>query len=82
MSKLKVARFRRFVFAFYMSGFMSLLMSGTITFINTGIGQGFFSRWGPAFVVAWAVAFPLVSFIAPMANKLADKTMEKLFGVN
>lgn len=79
MSNFKVTQLRRFVFAFYMSGFMSLLMSGIITLINTGLTEGFLTRWGPAFVVAWAVAFPLVTFIAPMAGKLADKTMEKVF---
>jgi len=80
MSKQRVTRVRRFVFAFYMSGIMSLLMSGIITTINTGISDGFITRWGAAFLVAWGVAFPLVSFIAPLANKLADRTMAKLFG--
>ena len=79
MSTYKQARVRQFVFAFYMSGTMSLLMSGIITLINTGLADGFFHRWGAAFVVAWAVAFPLVSFIAPMAGKLADWTMARLF---
>jgi len=79
MSEQKVMRVRRFVFSFYMSGIMSLLMSAIITLINTGISEGFLSRWGAAFLVAWGVAFPLVSFIAPLANKLADRTMAKLF---
>ncbi|KXS51720.1 MAG: hypothetical protein AWU57_3897 [Marinobacter sp. T13-3] len=44
MSKQRVTRVRRFVFAFYMSGIMSLLMSGIITTINTGISDGFLTR--------------------------------------
>lgn len=52
MSSYRVTRIRRLVFAFYMSGIMSLLMSGIITLINTGLTEGFFSRWGPAFLVA------------------------------
>ncbi len=79
MSTFKVTQLRRFVFSFYMSGIMSLLMSGIITLINTGLAEGFLMRWGPAFGVAWGVAFPLVTFIAPLAGKLADKTMEKVF---
>ncbi|MGC8121692.1 DUF2798 domain-containing protein [Marinobacter sp. VGCF2001] len=78
MSKYKQTRVRQFIFAFYMSGIMSLLMSGTITFINTGLTEGFVHRWGAAFLVAWAVAFPLVTFIAPVAGKLADWTMAGL----
>ncbi|MBY6103649.1 DUF2798 domain-containing protein [Marinobacter nauticus] len=79
MSSYKQTRVRQFVFAFYMSGIMSLLMSGIITLINTGLTEGFFHRWGAAFAVAWSVAFPLVSFIAPMAGKMADWTMARLF---
>ena len=79
MSSYKQTRIRQFVFAFYMSCMMSLLMSGVITLINTGLADGFFHRWGAAFLVAWAVAFPLVSFIAPMAGKIADWTMAKVF---
>lgn len=79
MSRYKQARVRQFVFAFYMSGIMSLLMSGIITLINTGLASGFLHRWGAAFAVAWAVAFPLVSFIAPLAGKLADWSMARLF---
>jgi len=79
MSSYKQTRVRQFVFTFYMSGIMSLLMSGIITLINTGLTDGFFHRWGAAFAVAWAVAFPLVSFIAPMAGKMADWTMARLF---
>ncbi|WP_281246584.1 DUF2798 domain-containing protein [Marinobacter zhejiangensis] len=55
-----------------MSGLMSLLMSGVITFINTGFASGYLLRWMHAFVVAWAVAFPLVSLIAPLARRLTD----------
>lgn len=75
MSRIKPARLRQLVFGFYMSGMMSLLMSGVITFINTGIDSGFVYRWLPAFIVAWAVAFPLVTFIAPVAVKLTEMTL-------
>ena len=77
MSRIKVSRIRQLVFCFYMSGIMSLLMSGVITFINTGMDNGFFYRWMPAFLVAWAVAFPLVTFIAPLAGKMTAFTMRR-----
>lgn len=77
MNKTRLSRVRQFVFGFYMSGIMSLLMSGVITFINTGIDSEFHYRWGPAFVVAWAVAFPLVTFIAPLAGRMTAFTMRR-----
>ncbi|WP_323751230.1 DUF2798 domain-containing protein [Marinobacter sp.] len=80
MSKFTVIRARRLIFALYMSGMMSLMMSGTITLINTGLADGFVVRWGCAFLVAWAVSFPLVIFVAPLAGKLADATIEKISG--
>ncbi len=77
MSRVKLSRLRQLVFGFYMSGIMSVLMSGVITLLNTGLDGGFFHRWGPAFLVAWAVAFPLVTFIAPLAGKLTAYTMRR-----
>jgi hypothetical protein len=75
MSRIKPARLRQLVFGFYMSGMMSLLMSGVITILNTGVDSEFIYRWIPAFLVAWAVAFPLVTFIAPIAVKLTEMTV-------
>jgi len=77
MSKFRVIRIRQFVFSFYMSGLMSLMMSGIITLINTGMATGFLSRWGAAWAVAWAAAFPLVIFVAPLAGKMADATVQR-----
>ena len=53
------------------------MMSGIITLINTGLTAGFVARWSGAFAVAWAVAFPLVIFIAPLAGKMADATIQR-----
>ncbi|ONF42883.1 hypothetical protein BTO32_14490 [Marinobacter lutaoensis] len=80
MSKQRRARVRQFIFAFYMSGIMSMMMSGVITVINTGLAAGFFARWGSAFLVAWGVAFPLVIFVAPLAGRLTEKTLARLLG--
>lgn len=78
MSKQKLARARQFVFAFYMSGIMSLMMSGIITFLNTGLTEGFLQRWGTAFLIAWGSAFPLVIFVAPLAGHLTARTLNFL----
>ncbi|MGM0769187.1 MAG: DUF2798 domain-containing protein [Pseudomonadota bacterium] len=78
MRRINPARIRQLVFGFYMSGMMSLLMSAVITFINTGIDAGFPARWATAFLVAWGVAFPLVTFIAPVATKLTALSTRQL----
>ncbi|EHJ02997.1 hypothetical protein KYE_18028 [Marinobacter manganoxydans MnI7-9] len=44
MSKMRLSRLHQLIFGFYMSGIMSLLMSGVITFINTGIDSEFHYR--------------------------------------
>ncbi len=77
MSRIKLSRIRPLVFGFYMSGIMSLLMSGVITVINTGLEGNFVGRWMAAFLVAWVVAFPLVTFIAPLAGKLTAPTLRR-----
>ena len=80
MSRFRSARVRQLIFGFFMSCIMSLLMSAVITLINTGLDSNFLYRWLPAFAVAWAVAFPLVTFIAPIAVKLTDLTVRCLSG--
>ena len=70
-------RVQQLVFAFYMSGIMSLLMSGVITIINTGLAGSFLHRWLAAWVVAWAVAFPLVVFVAPLARRMTEATTRR-----
>lgn len=75
MAQPPVPRRRQLLFAFYMSGLMSLLMSGVITLINTGADSGFSGRWMAAWIVAWVVAFPLVVFVAPLAGRLTDKSL-------
>ncbi|MDF1779705.1 MAG: DUF2798 domain-containing protein [Alcanivoracaceae bacterium] len=71
------ARHRNLVFAFFMSCLMSLMMSAVITLVNTGMDSGYPLRWLSAFVIAWAVAFPLVSLIAPIAHRLTAWTLKQ-----
>lgn len=77
---VNTTRLRQLIFAFYMSGMMSLLMSGVITAINTGVAGPFLHRWLAAWLVAWVVAFPLVVFIAPLAGRLTEATLRRFDG--
>ncbi|MFC4260885.1 DUF2798 domain-containing protein [Marinobacter lacisalsi] len=78
MGQISSLRVSQLVFAFYMSGIMSLLMSGVITVINTGLAGSFLHRWLAAWLVAWAVAFPLVVLVAPLARRMTDATVRRL----
>jgi hypothetical protein len=60
-----------------LSGFMSFIMSGAITFINLGFVDGFIGIWFHAWLVAYAIAFPTILLVFPFARKLAMKIAAK-----
>lgn len=59
--------------ALLLSGFMSFIMSGAITFINLGLVDNFVSIWIHAWLVAYAIAFPTILLVFPFARRLAMK---------
>lgn len=65
-------RFAPLVFAILMSFYMVSGMTFVITWVNTGLNEGFMLRWGKAFLVAWPVAFLLVLAGAPRIRKLVE----------
>ncbi len=62
----------RVIFAWLMSGLMSLLMTGWIGWINAGISPDFLARWAHAFVLAWPAAFTIVLIAAPTGQRLTQ----------
>ncbi|KEO56666.1 DUF2798 domain-containing protein [Thalassospira permensis] len=66
------ARFYRFVFSGLMSIWLSTLMTGLVTLINTGIDPEFLLRWGRAFVIAWPIAFSLVLISGSTVTRIAN----------
>jgi hypothetical protein len=60
------------LFALIMSTLLSGLMSAAITLVNTGAGAGFLVRWLWAYGLAWVMAFPLVTLLAPQVRRLVD----------
>lgn len=66
-------RFASLLFAFLMSISLSGFLSAAITAVNTGIDAGFFSRWLPAYGLAWSLAFPSVTIVAPRVRRLVDR---------
>lgn len=60
-------------FAFFMSLFMTILMSFVITLINVGFVDNFFMLWAKAFWRAYIIAFPAVLTVVPLVRKLVKK---------
>lgn len=56
---------------------MSLIMSGAISLINLGFVNDFFIIWFHAWLIAYAIAFPSVLLVFPIARKLAIKIASK-----
>ena len=60
-----------------MSFGMSVIMSGVVTAVNTGINDGFlvryFNSWLFAFPVALFAAFTMAPIMRPFVNKIASK---------
>ena len=55
--------------------FLSLVMSGIVSFISTVKALGFswllVSPWLTSWGMSWAIAFPTVLFVLPFARKLS-----------
>ena len=70
-------KYSQTLFMIFMSFGMSVIMSGVVTAVNTGIGDGFleryFNSWLFAFPVALFSAFTLVPIMRPLVNKIASK---------
>jgi hypothetical protein len=58
------------LFSLILSGQMSLLISGITTFRAAGWGPGFFGLWLGGWLMAWVVAFPAVLLVSPPARVL------------
>ncbi len=63
--------------ALLLSGFMSFIMSGAITFINVGLVDNFLKIWLHAWLLAYIIAFPTILLVFPFARKLAMKIASK-----
>lgn len=70
-------RYRRYIQSF----FLVLPMTGIVTTVNTIVARGLgavptlstLERWG----ISFAVAFPVVIYIAPLASKITDRLIKK-----
>ncbi|MCE8003402.1 DUF2798 domain-containing protein [Billgrantia ethanolica] len=70
-------RFAPLAFAVLMSVYMVTLMTFVITWVNTGLGDGFAWRWWRAFYIAWPIAFALILLGAPRLQRLVGRLIKK-----
>jgi hypothetical protein len=62
---MKIApRFSPQLFAFFMSCIMAFIMTAFITWINTGMTEGYVGRWMHSFVFAWPLAMACILLFA------------------
>ncbi|MFA5677461.1 MAG: DUF2798 domain-containing protein [Pseudomonas sp.] len=67
------SRYIPLVIAFLMSIYMVSIMTLVITWANTGLADGFVSRWWRAFYIAWPVAFSLIIVGSPRITRLVNR---------
>ncbi|KEO53105.1 DUF2798 domain-containing protein [Thioclava pacifica] len=63
------ARYSHFVFSFFLSGTMSLLVSGIATYRASGLHEGFHLLWVSSWLSSWLLAYPAVLLVAPIARR-------------
>ena len=65
------------LFMIFMSFGMSVIISGVVTAVNTGVGDGFidryFNSWLFAFPVALFSAFTMAPIMRALINKIASE---------
>lgn len=64
------ARYAHIAFALILSGLMSFMVSGISTYKTLGMIEGFVGLWLSNWSFSWAVAFPTVLVVAPIARRL------------
>ena len=70
-------RFTRLLFSLLMSLYMVTGMTFVVTWVNTGLSEGFIMRWLGAGVIAWPIAFALVLIGAPVIQRIVAKLVKQ-----
>lgn len=70
-------KYHRLVFSFFMSLLMSGIMSFVISVFNLGLVSDIFFIWLKAWGFAFAVAFPTIMLVSPIVFKLVELVLTK-----
>lgn len=66
-----------YVFSFFMSLLMSGIMSFVITLLNLGPVEGLLGIWLHAWGIAFVVAFPTIVAVTPLVRLLVNLVLDK-----
>ncbi|XDZ69080.1 DUF2798 domain-containing protein [Alphaproteobacteria bacterium LSUCC0226] len=66
-------KYTQLTFGFFLSIFMSCVVSGVSVLNTTGLIDGFLNLWMTAWFKSWIVAFPTVLVVAPLTRRLVSK---------
>ena len=70
-------KFESIIFVIIMAFGMSVIMSGVVTAINTGLENGFLERHFNSFIFAFPVGLIAAFTMAPISKILANKIASK-----
>ncbi len=63
-------KYAHILFAFFLSGLMSLIVTAIATLRTSGPVDGFVGIWLGAWAPSWLVAFPAVLVVAPITRRI------------
>jgi uncharacterized membrane protein len=66
-------RYANILFGFFLSCFMSFLVSGLSTFRAVGLADHFLGLWMGNWAISWATAFPVVLIVAPIVRRIVAR---------
>ena len=66
------AKYSKLTFSFFLSIFMSCVVSGVSVLNTTGLVDTFLNLWMTAWLKSWVVAFPTILIVAPLTRRLVD----------
>lgn len=67
------ARYMLPVTGFFLSGIMTVIISGISTALALGPTAEMLGRWPIAWVTSWAIAFPTVLVVLPVVRRLVGR---------
>lgn len=67
------ARFAPLLFGALLSAIMVAIVSGFVLFTTQGWHAGIASQWLRSCLTTWPIAFPTVTFVAPLVRKMVGR---------
>ncbi|MCA0929421.1 DUF2798 domain-containing protein [Ruegeria profundi] len=67
------AQYSRAVFSLIMSGLMSLIVTGIATVKAIGFGPSTFGNWMASWSFCWPIAFTVILLFGPMVQRVVNR---------